>query len=203
MGIKKNIKTAIKYQEKAFDFNYPLGYVELGRIYSKGKVVKKDIPKAKVYYQKACDAGEKYNACLMLKYVDKPKRQENALNTSIDTLKKQCNNDKKNNPFICTSLGNIFRNNNEFINAIKYYERACKVFTTDCISLGKIYINKKFKGYDEDRAISYFEKTCDKGDAIGCIKAGSVYQNLIKDSTKSKIFYKRACSLGYKDYCNI
>lgn len=193
-GVEKNINTALKLYQKAFDFNHPVAYVELGRLYLNGEIVKKDLKKAKKYFQKACDAGEKYSACLMVKEDDYKVMKK---------MKKTCDTKPISGVGLmtCGTLANLYKKYNDFDNAIKYYKKACKVFSSECISLGEIYINKKFNGYNENKALSYFKEVCKKGKGKGCIKAGEIYKNLRKDIKQSKIYFKKACSLGYKDYC--
>lgn len=201
-GVKKNINTALKLYQKAFDFNHPVAYVELGRLYLNGKIVKKDLKKAKNYFQKACDAGEKYSACLMVKEVDKVYTKEDDYKV-MEKMGKTCNAKPNSGVTLmtCGTLANLYKKYNDFDNAIKYYKKACNIFSSECISLGEVYLDKKYNGYNEDKAISYFEKVCEKGKGKGCIKAGEVYKNLKKDNEKSKVFFKKACSFGFKDYC--
>jgi len=200
-GVKKNINIALKLYQKAFDLNHLVAYVELGRIYQNGEIIKKDLKKAKNYYQKACDAGEKYSACLMVEYVDKKYTKEEDYKT-IESMKKQCN--KKGSMLgltTCGTLGNIYKKYDDFENAIKYYKKACNVFSSECISVGEVYLNKKYNGYNKNKAITYFKKACNKGKGEGCIKAGEVYKNLKNNDKQSKVYFKKACSLKFLDYC--
>ncbi len=200
-GVKKDINKALNLYQKAFDFNHPVAYVELGRLYLNGEIVTKDLKKAKSYLKKACDAGEKYTACLMVKEVDNSYTKEDDYR-AIERMKKICNGKSISGVALtCGTIANLYKKYNDFDNAIKYYKKACGVFSSECISLGEIYINKKYNGYNEDKAISYFEEVCEKGKGEGCIKAGEVYKNLKNDSRKSEIYFKKACSLGYVNYC--
>ncbi len=200
-GVHKNISQAIYLYDKAFKLDYPIAYVELGRMYSNGKVFQKDLRKAKNYYQKACDAGEKHTACVMLDYVDKVKSKKEDYRI-LEDMKKECTKNSMVGLLVCSTIGSMYKKYDDFENAIKYYKKACKVFSSECIPLGEIYINKKFKNYDENKAISSFMKACNDGKAEGCIKLGDTYKKVKKDIAKSNIYFRKACSLGYVDYCN-
>ena len=101
----------------------------------------------------------------------------------------------------CTTMANLYIKHNDFDHAIKYYRKACNVFSFDCIYIGGVYLHKKYIEYNKDKAIAYFKKACEKGEEEGCIKAGETYKNLKNNIKESKVYFYKACSLGYIDYC--
>lgn len=87
-------------------------------------------------------------------------------------------------------------------NASCFEQQCIKNDTESCNRLGVLYRLGYGVEKDTKKAMSYFQKTCDIKNGVGCWLLGGMYEGVEKDINKAKMHYEQACDLENGDGCN-
>ncbi len=184
----KNYKKAVKLFFLSCEKNNPIGCYNLALCYAKGLGVKKDILSYGYFMKKACDNDLK-NACFDLGILYEEKL--NNKNKAKEYYKKACLLEDKD---ACFNLANLLENDDLF-QAIKIYKVLCKFnYSSACVSLGVIYLEKLHKNRE---SIFFYDKACKLGNKDGCYNLGLIYFKN-KDYSNALKYFSKGC-LVYSD----
>ena len=156
-------------------------------MYYLGNGVEQNYAKAKEYFEKAANLGNKDSQEMLKTFY---KSEKNNDNKKIENLYK---------------LGQRFYEGNNFKQALEYFEKAAKQGNTE--ALNKIGV-MCFKGEgitkDITKAIEYFEKAANLGNTNALNNLGVICLNEKKDYKKAQEYFEKAADLGHADaMCNI
>lgn len=176
---------------------------DLGYHYLKGDGVQKDLRKAVAIYEKVCD-NMIFDYCIEIgNFYRLGVGVTKDLKKAVKLYKKACDNiEKQSFNWGCVALGTICFS--EELNPKGYIE--CKGMHEDPLNFGLFYYEKFDDIKELKKAAEFLKKACDSGDASGCWKLGSLYdENSYKkigtDQKKSLELYIKACNGGYAYGC--
>ncbi len=203
-GIEQDYNEAIKYYKKACDLDEPTACHNLGLIYMYGKGVGRDLRKAVKSLKEACNLGLS-PACEDLSKAFKKLKVRKKYTITASNLRSAIQKCMSGNRNICVDIGMYYINEEDFMNAKKFFIKACYMGDAlGCNNVGLMY----YYGYgvkrDLKRAFKLFKKACDRGEAVACNNVGSFYYfgyGVPKNYDKALSFYKKACDMGSSLAC--
>lgn len=112
------------------------------------------------------------------------------------------------------SLGGLYYNNKDYINAKKYFELAIKVNKElrawGFLQIGFLYYAGEGVRQDYKKAFEYATKSCDMGvgenSGASCAMVGTFYRDgiVVKQNLSiTKEYYGKGCDLGYQYSCGL
>lgn len=210
----EHYKKAIEYYKKAIDTKYPLGYYGMGCLYAVGSGystgVKKDVKKAKEYYDKAYKAG-RLEAALGLGNLYLNGEVEGLEGPDASKALEYYNEAAKSDSAYIRGLANLLIGDVYYYGyggtkkddkkAIEYYEQADKDGNMDAAaSLGYIYIYGEGADKDEPRGMEYLKKGAKGGSSPACVYLCYCYRDgtggVEKDSGEELKYAKKAAEHG-------
>ena len=129
---------------------------------------------------------------------------------------KMVQNCESGNSIDCNNLAVNFSNENDFVKAKGYYEKACSAgLATACSNLGQIYEQGLVdEQKDLEKALKLYKLACDSGDGVGCYNEAMGLKSYIEsenlkthkiDRTKAEArvlkLLAKSCELEYAQSC--
>ena len=129
---------------------------------------------------------------------------------------KMVQNCESGNSIDCNNLAVNFSNENDFVKAKGYYEKACSAgLATACSNLGQIYEQGLVdEQKDIEKALKLYKLACDSGDGVGCYNEAMGLKSYIEsenlkthkiDRTKAEArvlkLLAKSCELEYAQSC--
>jgi len=106
----------------------------------------------------------------------------------------------------------IFANAGDFEKGLEYYQKlnytkaqqffikGCQTDKKSCNYLGVLYENGLGVQKNINKALEYYQLSCNSNMVKACINLGSLYSQL-NQKDKAKKAFKKSCKLGYKPAC--
>lgn len=209
---EKNYNKALINYEKACNKGSFKGCYDLGNIYSKGKIVEKNLEKAEIFYKNAAEYSEKYcktnsnsEACIMAaKLYEAGSGVTKDLNIADSFYTKACD---LNNAAACFYLARI--NADNIKSFISYADKACQNnMAYACLQLGNTYLtgfNESMAVIQKDieKGISYIKKACEINNEI-CANLADIYisgDDVAQNYETAAAFYETALKY-YEKLCD-
>ncbi|WP_104760485.1 tetratricopeptide repeat protein [Helicobacter cetorum] len=217
-GVNKDYAKALEYFQKSIDKGNSYALLEVGRMYLEGRGVNKDYAKALEYFQKG-DSKDNPFALLYIGYMyydGKGVAQSYpiAYHNYEEAAKKH-----QYNAEVQIKVGDEYFNSEkkdykDYKKAFEYYQKAANLGDAlGYFKVGKMYyegdgwfFGNSGSGVKKDyqRALEYFTKAANNGSKEAYFYLGKMYDDgdgVKSDKTQAKVYYKRACSLDYKEAC--
>ncbi|MGX3045481.1 tetratricopeptide repeat protein [Helicobacter sp. T3_23-1056] len=104
------------------------------------------------------------------------------------------------------SLGSVYIELKDYVNAKKYYEIGCNIvgIAESCHNLGVMYDEGQGVRQDYDKARGLWTKACDMDYANSCHNLGYLYfkgLGVKQELFIAMVFYSKACDLGFQNSC--
>jgi TPR repeat protein len=123
--------------------------------------------------------------------------------TAETNLEQECQN---NNADTCNTLGVKYGKEGKYVEAMKYYDKACKLkIGIACSNMGFMYMNAQGVKRNFMKAKTYTQKGCELKSAFSCINLGVIYQygyGVEKDLKQALKAYDKSCQYGGALGCN-
>lgn len=157
IDVEKNVDLAIDIYENIAKDGWPIGYFKIGQIYDLGKIVEKNLKRAKVYYEKGMLLNERectYNLGMINLKEGKDEEGVKNLEKAIGLNHYEAFN----------SLGAYYEKRKEFEKAYFYYKKGEEHESGRSIfGLGVLYENGKGVKKDLKKAKEYYRKSWELG----------------------------------------
>lgn len=90
-----------------------------------------------------------------------------------------------------------------FSQAIIVCEQLCnKNIGSGCLAMGDIYITPQFENHNLEKSKSFYDKSCNLDDALGCFKVAELYYYTPRPNyTLSLEYSRKSCHLNNADGC--
>ena len=74
-----------------------------------------------------------------------------------------------------------------------------------CFNAGKYFEDGVDVKKDYLKAVEFYTKACDGGEAYACMILGNIYRDgkavIVQDSAKAAAYFKKVCEFGYSEGC--
>jgi TPR repeat protein len=152
--------------------------------------------------QAQCDAGDVTSCWRYGWYLLDKKKDPKAATVPYA---KACDAD---HPGACWELGLSYEELKDFKSAEKAYDHGCKIGQAlACRYLGDFHQGKQLGKPDPGKAIHYYSRACDAGDAWSCTEAAYIFADGAKgvqpNPKKAALYSKRGCLAGDADGCKL
>ncbi len=77
-----------------------------------------------------------------------------------------------------------------------YADKACALDIDFCVRAVQVFANK-----DDNLAVNYAKKACEKGELAGCVMAVEFYTSVRNDKMKAKYYTDKLCKGGVSEAC--
>ena len=216
--IKQDFVSAKYYYEKACNAEYAASCAMLGVLYYYGEGVKKDVSSSEFFIMKACRLGDK-TSCDSYKTTKAVNLNKEHLNWLFDDCLENENvscqrlidsgilpSVKKCDKETCSTVGLIYKAAKHYQQAIKYYEKACKLNDEwGCGPLADFYTYGLGVEQNYNIAFKFTKKACDLNLAGACANVGISYkqgQGVRQDFVNARKYFEKACNTNDAGACN-
>lgn len=204
---EKNITKAIKYYLKSCKLSgdIDMGCFSIKKIY---QTPKQKLPfTEEEIYTKMCDIGY-YTGC---KYLVKKALENNNTQKALSIQEKNCKKGNNlGNALSCYELGMEYKNRTitqqNFNKSFEFIKLSCDYGLYEgCSMLGFMYGQGIGIEKNLNQSIKLWKNACSNHHAQSCMALGNLYNSKyeknIKDTTKAKKYFKKACILDFKQGC--
>jgi tetratricopeptide (TPR) repeat protein len=203
VGVKKDVKSAIAWYEKAADNNHPIAQHSIGYIYYSGLDYRQDFEKAYRWLRLAADNGyaDSCYAIGLMHYHGQGFAQN--INEAIKWFEKAVRFGKAE---VCRLLGNLYHENNtstpDNARALMWFEKGAELDDSICAFLaGVMYYDGTGCRMDYKEAFKYYLQAANKGMVDACVEVANMLVNgegVGKDTIMAEKWLQRAVYYGHE-----
>jgi len=186
----KKIDKAVESYEAGCTKNNVGSCYNLATMYYRGDGIPKSLEKAKEFYKKACDLGDRENGCKRYEMLSSGVMTR----SDVDAFITKC---KQKDGVACHNISAVLYKSKKFKEAFDFEVLAClNKYAMGCKNVALNYFKGEHVAKDPQKALEFFKAAGSLGEGSGFFNAGNMYQfgkGIKKDLQAAKEMYERGC----------
>gem|GEM_PF-3450704 len=172
--------------------------LRIGLLWAEGKNGPKNLPKAREFYEAACDM-EMWDGCVLLENLLAIEEDQKGLEKIKKISADRCEIGQSK---ACYLLAMMWHDGTggpkDSVSSREYFSRACELeHARSCIFVGNMWAEGKGGAQDHTVAREFFSRSCDLYDGVGCLALAESFSGDTggpKDMEKARKYYDLACT---------